>query len=145
MKYDKRENNRLHRAIDSVPLIIWYIKNKLTAKQLRCICHKCSQVFKSSSNKMIWLSAGKSSTCGNFYQISTLIGPHSLHDLVCQRLVSLNCYFLHDLVENSARQKDAEAKNIPKASANHPKYITPGIMLHSTLATGAVSARRGIW
>lgn len=75
-----------------------------------------------------------------WWLISTWIGPRSLHDLACQRVVS----FHHDLVENSARQRDEVAKNIPKTSTNHPKYITPGKMLPSTLATGAVSARQGI-
>ena len=61
-----------------------------------------------------------------FTRFISSMGPHFLHDLVCQRVAF---FPLNDLVENSARQQEAEAKNIPKVSANHPKYITPGKML----------------
>lgn len=79
-----------------------------------------------------------------FYQLSPWIGPWSLHDLECH-VESVFKPPQHDVVENSARQQDAEAKNIPSTTTDHPKYITPGIMLPPALATGPVSARQCIW
>lgn len=108
---------------------------------------KCDEVFKASSNKMMLLLSWKSWRFCHFYQLSPWIGPWSLHDLVCHVQSVFIPFFLpqHDLVENSARQQDAQAKNIPNTATDHPKYITPGIMLPSAPATGAVSARQCIW
>lgn len=90
------------------------------------------QVFKASSNKIIL----------DFHVNRTLSTPWFSVSL-CSQFAFI--FFLDDPVENSARQRDAVAKNIPKTSAKHLKYITPGIILSSNVATGAVSARRGIW
>lgn len=50
-----------------------------------------------------------------------------LNNLLCQHLASLYSLLLYDFVEDSARKSNA-AKNIPKTSANHPKYISVGKM-----------------
>lgn len=46
-----------------------------------------------------------------------------LNNLLCQHLASLYSLLLYNFVEDSARKSNA-AKNIPKTSANHPKYIS---------------------
>lgn len=50
-----------------------------------------------------------------------------LNNLLCQHLDEFCCLLLCDFVEDSARKSNA-ARNIPKASANHPKYISVGKM-----------------
>lgn len=59
--------------------------------------------------------------------ISTVTAFQLLNNLVCQHLASLYSLLLHDFVEDSARKSNT-ARNIPKTSANHPKYISVGKM-----------------
>lgn len=51
-----------------------------------------------------------------------------LNNLLCQHLAGLYSLLLYDFIEDSARKSNT-AKNIPKTTVNHPKYISVGKML----------------
>lgn len=59
--------------------------------------------------------------------ISAVTAFQLLNNLACQHLAGLYSLLLHDFVEDSARKSNT-ARNIPKTSANHPKYISVGKM-----------------
>lgn len=60
--------------------------------------------------------------------VSSVTAFHLFNNLLCQHLATLYSLHFHDFVEDSARKSNA-AKNVPRTSASHPKYIRVGKML----------------